>query len=157
MGDWLPDADGRFLGETLTPRRWDGGKLINIPPVPSFKFGAEGASTTSLTYVTIANSDIALNPALFKKGPTLYVKFIYHMKNDTAGQTTYMRVLRQNVGTPVVGSEASMSGAGWGIVETAWIDWSAEATAESYQLQLRVTAGVGEFNSALMVLSPVQL
>jgi len=107
--------------------------------------------------VTIANSDIAFNPSLFKLTATLYVKFIYHIKNDTAGQTTYIQVLRQNAGTVVAGSEASVVGAGWGIVETAWIDWSAEATAESFQLQLKVSAGVGEFNSALMVLSPVQL
>ena len=107
--------------------------------------------------MTIANSDIAFNPALFKSATTLYVKFIYHIKNDTAGQTTYIRVLRQNAGTPVADSEASVVGAGWGIVETAWIDWSAEATAESYQLQMKVTGGVGEFNSALMILSPIQL
>jgi hypothetical protein len=30
VGDWVPDVDGRFLGETTTPRRWDGSKLINI-------------------------------------------------------------------------------------------------------------------------------
>jgi len=85
------------------------------------------------------------------------VKFIYHIKNDTAGQTTYIRVLRQNAATVVAGSEASVVGAGWGIVETVWIDWASESGNESYQLQMRVSAGVGEFNSALMVLSPVQL
>jgi hypothetical protein len=121
------------------------------------KFGAEGATTTSTVYVTIANSDIAFNPALFKLKATLYVKFIYHIKNDTAGQTTYMRVLRQNAGTTVDGSEASVVGAGWGIVETAWIDWSNESGNESYQVQMKVTGGMGEFNSALMVLSPIQL
>jgi len=68
-----------------------------------------------------------------------------------------MRVLRQNAATVVVGSEASVVGAGWGIVETAWIDWSGESGNESYQLQMKVTGGLGEFNSALMVLSPVQL
>jgi len=125
--------------------------------VIAFKFGAEGATTTSTVYVTIANSDIAFNPALFKLKATLYVKFIYHIKNDTAGQTTYIRVLRQNAGTPVAGSEVSVVGAGWGIVETAWIDWSGESGNESYQVQMKVSTGVGEFNSALMVLSPVQL
>jgi hypothetical protein len=57
----------------------------------------------------------------------------------------------------VAGSEKSVVGAGWGIVETEWIDFSAESGAESYQLQMMVTGGVGEFNSAIMVLSPVQL
>ena len=30
-GDLLPNIDGRFLGETTTPLRWDGSKLINVP------------------------------------------------------------------------------------------------------------------------------
>lgn len=30
IGDWLPDADGRFLGETTTPRRWDGSRLLGV-------------------------------------------------------------------------------------------------------------------------------
>ncbi len=85
------------------------------------------------------------------------MKFIYHIKNDTAGQTTYIRVFRQNAGTAVAGSEKSAVGAGWSIVETAWIDWSSESGAESYQIQLKVSGGIGEFNSAIMVLSPVQL
>jgi len=132
-----------------------GNDILGI--VIGFKFGAEGATTTSTVYVTIANSDIACNPALFKLKATLYVKFIYHIKNDTSGQATYIRVLRQNAGTPVNGSEASAVGAGWAIVETAWIDWSSESGNESYQVQMKVTGGVGEFNSALMVLSSVQL
>ena len=31
MSDLLPAVDGLFLGETTTPRRWDGSKLINLP------------------------------------------------------------------------------------------------------------------------------
>ena len=125
--------------------------------VVAFKFGAEGATTTSTVYVTIANSDIAFNPALFKFATTLYVKFIYHIKNDTAGKTTYIRVFRQNAATAVAGSEAAKSDPGWLIVETTWIDWSGENMTESYQIQMKVSGGVGEFNSALMILSPVQL
>ena len=101
--------------------------------------------------------NIAFNPALFKFATTLYVKFIYHIKNDTVGKTTYIRVFRQNAATAVVGSESAKSDPGWLIVETAWIDWSGENMTESYQIQMKVTGGVGEFNSALMVLSPVQL
>jgi hypothetical protein len=183
----LPDVDGRFLGETITPRRWDGSKLINISHdqlvnvltdqhhaklhaashrkggddiighVVALKFGAEGSTTTSLTFVTIADSDIALNPALFNVTGTLFVKFIYHIKNDTAGETTYIQVFRQNAATVVAGSEASVVGAGWGIVESGWIDWSSESGAESYQVQMKVTGGVGEYNSVLMILSPTQL
>lgn len=153
----MPDVDGRFLGETLTPRRWDGSKLININHVVALKFGAEGSTTTSTTYVTIADSDIALDPALFNVADKLFVKFIYHIKNDTAGETTYIQVLRQNAGTVVAGSEVSVVGAGWGIVESGWIDFSAESGNESYQVQMKVTGGVGEYNSVLMILSPVQL
>jgi hypothetical protein len=87
----------------------------------------------------------------------LFVKFIYHIKNDTSGETTYIRVLRQNAGTIVEGSEQSVVGAGWSIKETGWIDFSGESGDESYQLQMMVTGGVGEFNSAIMILSPVQL
>lgn len=121
------------------------------------KFGAEGSTTTSTTYVTIANSDIALDPSLFKFETTLYVKIIAHIKNNTSGETTYLRIYRQNAGTVVSGSEVSVVGAGWGIVASGWIDWSAESGNESYQVQLRVTGGVGEYNSVLMILSPVQL
>lgn len=128
-----------------------------IGHVIALKFGAEGSTTTSTTYVTIADSDIALNPALFNLIGTLYVKFIYHIKNDTVAETTYIRVYRQNSGTVIAGSEKTVVGAGWAIVETAWIDWSNESGNESYQVQMKVTGGVGEFNSALMILSPVQL
>jgi len=149
----LPDQHHNQLHATSHEK--GGNDVLGV--VVTFKFGAEGATTTSTVYVTIANSDIAFNPALFKLKATLYVKFIYHIKNDTAGQTIYIRVLRQNAGTPVTGSEASAVGAGWAIVETAWIDWSSESGNESYQVQMKVTGGVGEFNSALMLLSPVQL
>jgi hypothetical protein len=179
--------DGRFLGEITTPRRWDGSRLINISHnqlidilpdqhhaklhaashrkggddiighVVALKFGAEGSTTTSTTYVTIADSDIALNPSMFNIVGQLLVKFVYHIKNNTAGETTYIRVYRQEAGTVVTGTEKSVVGAGWGIVETGWIDFSGENVAESYQLQMKVTGGVGEYNSALMILSPVQL
>jgi hypothetical protein len=121
------------------------------------KFGAEGSTTTSTTYVTIAGSDIALDPSMFKFETTLYMKIIAHIKNDTAGEITYVQIYRQNAGTVVSGSEVSVTGAGWGIVASSWIDWSAEAGNESYQIQMKVTGGTGEYNSVLMILSPVQL
>jgi len=125
--------------------------------VVAIKFGAEGATTTSTAYVTIANSDIALNPALFKATTKLYMKVIAHIKNNTSGQTTYLRIYRQNAATVVAGSEVSQAGPNWGIKESGWIDWSNESGNESYQVQMRVTGGTGEYNSILMVLSPVQL
>ena len=35
MSDLLPDIDGRFLGETLTPRRWDGSRLLGVALNPA--------------------------------------------------------------------------------------------------------------------------
>lgn len=125
--------------------------------VVAIKFGAEGATTTSTSYVTIANSDITLDPALFKATTKLYMKIIAHIKNNTSGQTTYLRIYRQNAGTVVASSEVSQPGPNWGIVTSGWIDWSNESGNESYQIQMRVTGGTGEYNSVLMILSPVQL
>jgi hypothetical protein len=36
--DFIPATDGLFLGETTTPRRWDGSKLINLPIILIFGF-----------------------------------------------------------------------------------------------------------------------
>jgi len=126
--------------------------------VIALKFGSEGATTTSTSYVTIADSDIAFDPQKIKKAMPnrkLYAKFIYHLKNDTDGEKTYARIYRQNAGTPVDGSEVSVTGAGWGIVETDWIDFSDESE-ESYQVQMYVTGGVGEYNSIIMLLTNIK-
>ena len=122
-------------------------------PVLTLKFGAEGSTTTSTSYVTIADSDIAIDPSIFKRNDKLYVRFIYHAKNTTSGETTYIRVYRQNAGTEVTGSEKSVTGTSWAILDTGWIDWSSESGAESYQIQMKVTGGTGEYNSAIMILS----
>jgi len=120
------------------------------------KFGAEGAQTTSLTYVVIADSDIAFDPQALRKAmpnQKLYAKFVYHIGNSGA-YTTYIQVYRQNAGSAVAGSEASyaFAAAGWAIVSTGWIDFTNEAQ-DSFQLQMKVSGGTGEFNSALMILS----
>ena len=120
------------------------------------RFGAEGSSTTSLTYVTIANSDVAFDPQALRKAmpnQKLYAKFVYHIGN-TGAYTTYIQVYRQNAGTAVAGSEASyaFTAAGWAIVSTGWIDFTNEAQ-DSFQLQMKVTGGTGLYNCALMILS----
>jgi len=133
--------------------------LPDYPPkieVVVKKFGAEGATTTSTTYVVIADSDIAFDPQQLRKAmpnQKLYAKFVYHIGNNGA-YTTYIQVYRQNAGTAVAGSEASkaFAAAGWAIVSTGWIDFTNEAE-ESFQLQMKVSGGTGEFNSALMILS----
>ena len=125
-------------------------------PVFTIRFGAEDASTTSTSYVTIANSDICINPTIFKRNNKLYVRFIYHAKNSTSGETTYVRVWRQNAGTAVSGSEKSTTGTDWACLDTGWIDWSDEPnTCESYQLDMKVTGGTGYCNCAIMILSSI--
>jgi hypothetical protein len=133
--------------------------LPDYPPkieVVAKKFGAEGATTTSTTYVVVADSDIAFDPQQLRKAmpnQKLYAKFVYHIGNNGA-YTTYIQVYRQNAGTAVAGSEASkaFAAAGWAIVSTGWIDFTNEAE-ESFQLQMKVSGGTGEYNSALMILS----
>jgi len=135
--------------------------LPDYPPkieVVVKKFGAEGATTTSTTYVVIADSDIAFDPQQLRKAmpnQKLYAKFVYHIGNNGA-YTTYIQVYRQNAGTAIAGSEASkaFAAAGWAIVSTGWIDFTNE-TEESFQLQMKVSGGTGEFNSALMILSNI--
>jgi len=129
-----------------------------LPQVVTLKFGAEGSSTTSTSYVTIADSDIALDMSDYR-GPNgaLWLKFIAHIYNDTDGETTYIQIYRQNAGTAVSGTELSGTGAGWTIAESDWVDMSTESGNESYQLQMKVTGGTGMYNSAIMILSPYKL
>jgi len=135
--------------------------LPDYPPkieVVVKKFGAQGAQTTSTAYVVIADSDIAFDPQQLRKAmpnQKLYAKFVYHIGNNGA-YTTYIQVYRQNAGTAIAGSEASkaFAAAGWAIVSTGWIDFTNE-TEESFQLQMKVSGGTGEFNSALMILSNI--
>lgn len=129
-----------------------------LPQVVSFKFGAEGSSTTSTSYVVIADSDIALDMSDYR-GPNgkLYLKFIAHIYNDSSGETTYVRIYRQDAGTAVSGTELSGTGAGWTIAESDWVDMSTESGSESYQIQMKVTGGTGMYNSAIMILSPYKL
>ena len=133
--------------------------LPDYPPaveVTTKKFGAEGAQTTSTSYVIIANSDIAFDPQQLRKAmpnQKLYAKFVYHIYNSGA-YTTYIQVYRQNAGTAVAGSEKShaFSAAGWAIEATDWIDFTSESQ-DSFQLEMKVTGGTGMFNSAIMILS----
>ncbi len=131
-------------------------KITELLPLCALKFGAEGSTTTSTTYVTIADSDIALDPWLFSVAGLLYLRFLAHIKNNTSGETTYIRIYRQNAGTPISGTELTQAGPDWGIKDSGWIAFSDQGL-ESYQIQLKVTGGTGEFNSAVMILSYKQL
>jgi len=126
-----------------------------VERVVEFKFGAEGSSTDSTDWVTIADSDIALDPAKYRGlDGKLYLRFIAHIKNDLNTGTTYIRIYRQNAASTVDGTELSNAG-DWAIVDSGWIDWSTESGYESYQIQLKTTTnGTAYYNSAIMILSP---
>ena len=120
----------------------------------SARFGGAGSTTSSDTYVTIANSDIALDPAIFKLSDTLYVRFIYHLRNQTADKIAYIQVYRQDAASAVANSEETVTGTTWTVKDTGWLDWSSESGAESYQIQLKTeSGGTAEYNSALMIIS----
>jgi len=134
---------------------------IPILPTATLKFGAEGATTTSTAYATIADSDVCINPGMFRLDGQLWMKFVAHLKADT-GSSCWIRVYRQNAGSTVDGTELSVGPNGWAKLETDWLDWSNEGAnlsggtwgPESYQLQMKVDGGEGEYNSAIMILSP---
>jgi len=56
-GDLLPAADGLFLGETTTPKRWDGSKLLGVirqdgslPMTGDFDIASKKLLTTNLAF-----------------------------------------------------------------------------------------------------------
>ena len=114
-------------------------------------------STTSTTYATIVDSDVIINAPLFRVDNKLFLKFFAHLKNDTAGETTYARLYRQHAGTVIDGTEVSVTDTAYQIAESDWVDISNETGPESYQVQMKVTAATGYCNSAIMLLSYVQL
>ncbi len=120
----------------------------------SAKFGSAGSTTTSGAYVTIVDSDILIDPDIFKYGGKLWLRFIAHFYNSEAN-TTYMRIYRQNAASVVPNTELShaFAGVGWTKEDTGWMDFSSETGLESYQVQMKVTGGTGMYNSAIMLLA----
>ena len=126
-------------------------------PVFNERFGAEGVTTTSTSYITVADSDICVNSNSFKKNGNLWLKFMVHINNNAAGGTTSVQMYRQNAASVVSGTELTVVGSAWGKTATTWLDWSAEANQfESYQIQMKASSGTAECNSAIMILSPIQ-
>lgn len=117
--------------------------------VAAFMMGAEGATTTSTSYVTIKDSDVVLNfDNWTDSNSNVYIKFRIHLSNndtfaqDTSGDSlgSYARLYRQNAGTAVSGSEVFYEVEeenDWGIVESSWIDISGDSGDESYHIQLK--------------------
>lgn len=139
-------ADG--TGPTITDA---GGTTAHV--VTELRFGAEGSSTTSTSYTTIAASDIARDFANMQDtSGTVYIRMVAHLFHNGAG-TTYLRIYRQNAGTAVTGTEVTKSADGWGTVTTGWVDVSAESGFESYQLQMKTSDGAeGRYNSVFIQL-----
>jgi hypothetical protein len=122
----------------------------------TIKFGAAGATTTSSTFVTITDSDIAFDPSNYQDdNGNLEIKIVAHLSHSDFG-TVFLRMFRQNAGTAVAGTEVSHSptttGKGaFGFAESPFIDFSNESGFESYQLQLRSDDGLlCEYNSVLL-------
>lgn len=140
--------DGREAAD-LDPSFNDGATTALI--ASQLKFGAEGSSTTSTSYSTVAASDISFDPDDYKDTDgNLYVRVKAHLKHNGAG-TTFARMYRQNAASAVSGSEVSVSGDGWGFADSGWIDFSGETGDESYQLQIKTDDGAeGRYNSVIL-------
>lgn len=119
----------------------------------ALRFGAEGSTTSSTGYTTIAASDLAFDPDEYKDADgNLYVRMKAHLKHSANSGDVYCRIWRQNAATAVTGSEVVLTlNDGWGFADTGWIDFGAESGNESYQLQLK--SGDGEqvsYNSVVL-------
>lgn len=135
----------------LAPSHNDGS--VNAYITSLERFGAEGSSTTSTSYVTIAGSDLTFDPDEYKDSAgNLYVRLKVHAKHSTDSGDVFVRIFRQNAGTAVTGSEVQQTlNDSWGIGDSGWIDFGSETGAESYQLQLKSSDGNSvRYNSVLL-------
>jgi len=114
-------------------------------------------TTTSTTYVTIADSDVILDASWFEQNDRLYLRFVAHLKSDVSDASTFARLYRQHAGTVVEGTEVSVATTEYQIVDSGWIDMAGEAGLESYQVQMKTNASTGYCNSAITFLSSVPL
>lgn len=121
----------------------------------NFKFGSEGSSTTSTSYTTIANSDVAIDFDKIKdRNGSVFVNIVYHLAGDASA-----RIFRQNAGTAVSGTAVSTTASvgNWSFAESGWIDLSSETGFESYQVQLSSDDGNEViYNSIIMLVATPQ-
>lgn len=122
--------------EDLSPVYSDGTTSCYI--VGSMQFGAEGSSTTSTTYTTIAGSDITFNPDDWDdSNGDLFIRIFGHLKHSDTEGTAYCRLYRQNAATTVSGTEISVTkNNDWGADDSGWVSLT-DTGYDSYQLQLR--------------------
>ncbi|WP_158058271.1 hypothetical protein [Halorussus halophilus] len=144
-------VDGMHASD-LAPVYDDGSTKCHI--VATERFGAEGSSTSSTGYNTIANSDITFNPDDYKDSDgNLYCRLYGHLKHWDNSGTTYARMYRQNAASSVNGTEISVSANdGWGVGDSGWTSLN-DSGYDSYHLQLKTNDGyAGEYNSVLLML-----
>jgi hypothetical protein len=111
------------------------------------KFGAEGSTTTSSGFTTIAGSDISFSPENYRDDSgQLAIRLHYHVKGDIT-----IRIVRQNAGTVVSGTEVSGTfGSAFGELDTGWVTFG-DSGFESYQIQMRSNDGNDvSYNSVLL-------
>jgi len=111
------------------------------------RFGAEGSTTTSGGFTTIAGSDLSFSPENYRDDSgQLAIRLHYHVKGDIT-----IRMVRQNAGTPVSGTEASgIFGSAFGELDTGWVTFD-DSGFESYQIQMRSNDGNDvSYNSVIL-------
>lgn len=153
-GNMASEADAVSVGgkaaADLAPTYNDGTRTCHI--ISTERFGAEGSSTTSTGYTTIAGSDITFNPDDYKDGAgNLYVRVYAHLKHGTDAGTAYARMYRQNAATVVTGTAVSVTATdGWGIGDSGWVALS-DTGYDSYHLQIKSGDGnPASYNSVIL-------
>lgn len=153
-GNMTTEADAEWVdglhASDIAPTYNDGTTTAHI--VGLERFGAEGTSTTSTTYVTAAGSDISFDPDEFKDSAgNLYVRLKGHLKHGATSGTSYCRLYRQNAATAVTGTEIAVTANdGWGVGDSGWVSLS-DTGFDSYHLQLKSGDGdTARYNSVLL-------
>ena len=111
------------------------------------RFGAEGSTTTSSGFTTIAGSDLSFDPEHYQDDlDQLAIRLHYHVKGDIT-----IRMIRQNAGTVVSGTEESgVFGSSFGLLDTGWVPFT-DIGFESYQIQMRSDDGNDvSYNSVIL-------
>jgi len=102
IGDWIPDADGRFLGEDTTPKRWNGSKLTFPTGNPDLdnryvQSGLEKIvdimTTSDVTSIVVDNLDLNAAKAYlllfrFRNAYGNACSFALYFNDVTSGYTT---------------------------------------------------------------------
>jgi len=149
FGGKLRDPTGGWKRITLTD---------DYQPVFSARHVTSEESTDSDTYVTVPDSDVLIDPAIFQVYKTLYLRFLAHLK-ATTGYEAFARLYRQHAAVPITETEISTTNDVYTVCDSGWVDITGLTGLESFQVQLRssVAGQLVYCNSAIMLLCGVQL